>query len=91
MMTVRFPNGQAVQYNDAYYITWGENHSSLYNKAPDKGGSLIARVPRECIIEWESPCRVYNPISSAPNEDLEALKKEVQSLKRLIYRKKGKV
>jgi hypothetical protein len=89
MMTVRFPNGQAVQYNDANFISWGNDHSTLYNEEPNQGGQLIARVPRECIIEWEKPCRVYNPISSAPNEELEALKKEVQALKRLIYRKKN--
>ena len=87
-MTVRFPNGQAVQYNDAYFIQWGENTHTLYTKEPSKGGSLIAKVPRECIVEWVRPCRVYNPIASVQNEELESLKKEIQSMKRKLYRKK---
>lgn len=86
MMTVRFPNGQAVRYNDACFILWGENHSTLYSKDPNKGGSLIARVPRECIIEWVAPCRVYNPLTDNINEKLEALAKEIRALRRKVER-----
>jgi hypothetical protein len=87
MMTVRFPNGQAVQYNDAYFIQWGTDAHNLYNKNHNAGGSLIARVPRECIVEWIKPCRVYNPIASITNDELIELKKEIQSMKRKLYRK----
>jgi hypothetical protein len=87
-MTVRFPNGQAVQYNDAMYVIWGEKHSSLYNKDPSKGGNLIARVPAECIIEWANPCRVYNPLTDNINEELKALSKEIRALRRKVERVK---
>ena len=85
MMTVRFPNGQAVQYNGAYFLQRGDRYALLYTK---KDGNFIAQVPNECIIEFVNPCRVYNPLASVSNEALETLTKEVKALKRKLYRMK---
>jgi len=83
MITVRFPNGQAVQYNDGNFAEYWGDMISISNK---KDGILIAEVPKTCIIEWAKPCRVYNPLASVPNEELVELKKEIQSMKRKLYR-----
>jgi len=85
MITVRFPNGQAVQYNNGHFLeTWGD----MVTVKDKKDGCLIAEVPKTCIIEWVTPCRVYNPLSKVPNEELVSLKKEIQSMKRKLYRMK---
>jgi hypothetical protein len=83
MMTVRFPNGQVVTYNNAMYIVWGENHSILYKK---KDGDLIARVPANCIIEWEPPCRVYDALKTKPDEKI---LKELKSINRRLKKLEG--
>ncbi len=85
MVTVRFPNGQAIQYNDGAYINRLSGYTDIYTK---KDGQFLAQVPNTCIIEYVHPCRVYNPIANVPNEELEALKKEIQSMKRKLYRMK---
>jgi hypothetical protein len=82
MITVRFPNGQAVQYNDAYHVTeWNK-----FVHIQDKNKNTIAIVPVTCIIEYVRPCRVYNPLSTASNESLDVLTGEVQALRRKLNR-----
>jgi len=81
MITVRFPNGHAVQYNDGNYLETWEDGATIRTK---KDGDLIAEVPKTCIIEWVRPCRVYNPLATVHNEDLIALKKEVAALRRKL-------
>jgi hypothetical protein len=76
MMTVRFPNGQAVQYNAA------ENISGTF--LVDSKGHWIARVPDDCIVEACPPCRVYDALQEKP---LEELTKEVRALKRKITKR----
>ena len=83
MMTVRFPNGQAVQYNDATFVSRHDSYSDLYTK---QDGTWIAQIPNDCIIEVIRACRVYNPLASVPNEKLEELTKEIQALRRKLYR-----
>jgi hypothetical protein len=85
MMTVRFPNGQAVQYSDAVNFHY---YSDTQKYLIDKNGHWLALVPNSCIIENVRACRVYNPISNVTNEELESLKKEIQSMKRKLYRMK---
>lgn len=59
MITVRFPNGQAVQYNDGNYVSRSERYSDIYTR---KDGKWIAQIPNTCIIEVVPACRVYNPV-----------------------------
>jgi hypothetical protein len=87
MITVRFPNGQAVKYNDGYYVETETNQRRIYNKG---GGTLLAFVPLDCIIEWVTPCAVHNPLDKEEitiKYDLEALKKEIKLLRKEL--KKG--
>jgi len=69
-MTVRFPNGQAVTYNDAYLVKHFANHSSLYTKSPEDGGTWICNIPYAsgAIIEGTRPCRVENPLMDVTGE-----------------------
>jgi hypothetical protein len=85
MMTVRFPNGQAVQYNNANFIERSSEYSDIYEH---KDGIWIAQVPNSCVVEKIKPCRVYNPLATVSNESLVELKKEVQALRRKLYRMK---
>lgn len=78
MMTVRFPNGQAVQYNTANYVTRTPDYADLYDR---KDGQWIAQVPTACIIEVVPACRVYNALHQQP---LEELTKEVRALRRKV-------
>ena len=82
MITVRFPNGQAIQYNQARYASrsqWG--YTDLYDK---KGGTWIAQVPTAtCIIEVEPACRVYNAlVDSELARDVRAIKLDVKAIKK---------
>lgn len=60
MMTVRFPSGVAVTYNDATYLRYGARAQELYTKDPAAGGTWIASVPvaTGCIVETCRPCKV---------------------------------
>lgn len=73
MITVRFPTGVAVQYNDAHYCERAANgYTDLYSS---KGGSWIAQVPTgAAIVEVKRPCRVYNS-NHEPGSIVDALNK----------------
>lgn len=85
-MTVRFPNGQAIQYNSAGFVSRHSEYSDLYERkgAGGNGEVWIAQVPNSCVIECRMPCRVYDAMQTQP---LEVLTKEVRSLKRKISKK----
>src|SRR3569832_2439685 len=76
MMTVRFPNGQAVQYNTATYVLRKDGFSDLYTK---KDGTWIAQVPNTCIIESVSACRVYDGMHSNTPQQLDRIEKELRA------------
>ena len=85
MMTVRFSSGQAIQYNSANYVVRSSNgYTDLYEK---KDGRWIAQVPNSCVIETTFPCRVYNPLEQTNVESLNAISKEVRSIKRKLSKK----
>ena len=83
MITVRFPNGCAVQYNTANHAVrarWG--YTDLYDR---QDGTWIAQVPTAtCIIERVQACRVYNPLDRNRDDKIEDLAKEIRSLKRKV-------
>lgn len=88
MITVRFENGHAVQYNSATHVVWGSAASNvsahrIYDKNPEKGGRIIAAVPMSAIIEFVAPCRVYQALHET---QLAALEKELRAIKRKIRR-----
>lgn len=84
MMTVRFPNGQAIQYNDANYVLSGSTTQQLWTR---KDGAWIANVPHACIVESHS-CRVYNPLTDQTDRRLEAIEKELRAIKRKLPKAK---
>lgn len=74
MMTVRFPIGFSVQYNDANHATRNVNgYTDLYTKE----GRWIAQVPTAgCIVEVVKPCRTYRA-GEDPDDLLDAMFKFV--------------
>lgn len=86
MITVRFPSGFSIQYNSATTVKpWGDMLQLI--KGSGETGTLIAMVPKECVIEWHAPCRTYNPISTDSDDvksQLESLAKSVRSLTRKV-------
>ncbi len=60
MLTVRFPNGQAVTYKHANYLDYSGSGWELYTKA---GGDWIVSIQESAgaIIETEEPCKIENP------------------------------
>ena len=90
VITVRFPSGFSVQYNSAVTICGPDAEGIVRLRAVKKSnqteGDLIARVPKECLIEFVSPCRTYNAAKeesdAALKQQIEQLRKEVRSLTR---------
>jgi hypothetical protein len=87
MITVRFPRGLVVQYNTATFIEHDEHGSRLFTK---ENGKQIARIQHSAgaIIEFNSPCRVYDSTQKIENEKIAELAKEICSLKTIV-RKSG--
>lgn len=84
MITVRFPSGFSVQYNDLNYVKWGGDVVHLYRDSTSTGWSVT--VPQSCIIELMRPCRTYHaaePSVEVQNE-LSALRKKIASLTRKL-------
>lgn len=80
MMTVRFPGGLSLQYNEANYAVWGTGgFTDLYTK---KDGTWLAQVPTAAaLIEIEPASRVYSVVNES---QLERLEKEMRLLKRAV-------
>jgi len=93
MLTVRFPNGQAVQYNTANYGTRMENYTDLY--ADSTKTKWIAQVSNTCIIESVPACRVYNAIETSEilnlQSELRAMKYQIKELKNILKPKTKKL
>lgn len=82
MMTIRFENGCAIQYNSANWANrtqWG--YTDIYTK---KDGIWIAQVPNSCVIEAEPACRVYNALVGEPElrRDIRVIKLDVKAIKK---------
>lgn len=60
MMTVRFPSGVSVTYNDASWLKYGQHAHELFTADPSKGGLWIVSIPAgaDCIIEARPCCKV---------------------------------
>lgn len=60
MITVRFPNGFSVQYNNATYVCWSNGSGVPHRLFDRKDGNIIASAPSSCVIEFTQPCRTYD-------------------------------
>jgi hypothetical protein len=73
MMTVRFPSGFSVRYNDAGFLRYMDRGWELYTANPDKGGKWVASIALNsgAIVEVKEPCRTYNAMRD-PSGTIEA-------------------
>lgn len=83
MFTVRYPNGQAIQYNTANHLRYTSNGYELYTKDPDKGGGWIATIQSSAgvTVEAVSACRVYD---GPQRKQLEELTTQVKAVRRKL-------
>lgn len=82
MITVRFPTGFSIQYNDANHVN--RDFAGVAKLYEEKGGRLIASVQsQDCVLEYTAPCRMYQGVA-AESDALLALTKEIKSLKRKL-------
>ncbi len=91
MITVRFPTGFSVQYNNANYATRSHDggYTDIYTK---KDGAWVAQVPTSsCLIEVVSPCRTYDASNGSGDVSAEVreLRRTIESLKRKIKKGRG--
>lgn len=75
MITVRFPTGYSVQYNDGYTIK--------DNFIVNKSGGWIARLPSEALVEAVGPCRTYNDMD---RDSFVSLRTELAAIRRKLNR-----
>ena len=89
VITVRFPSGFSVQYNNATTVeTLPDGSYDIVSKEPRR---WYARVPAGCLVEGINPCRTCN---AAREESELALKSQIEQLRkevRSLGRKVGKV
>lgn len=67
MITVRFPSGFSIQYNDAAYAVRLPHYTDLYTSSDESTRRWVAQVPTQgCVVEVVQPCRTYdaNAVSS---------------------------
>lgn len=60
MMTVRFPTGLAITYNDARLVYYNDRHWELYTGDKANGGRFIATIQPSAgaVVEVVPPCVV---------------------------------
>lgn len=85
MITVRFPSGFSVQYNDANFI---ERHSEYSDLRRKKDGEFLVQVPNSALIETVFPCRTYNADEQELVANVVALRKELVLAQKEIKRLK---
>jgi hypothetical protein len=59
MMTVRFPNGFSVTYNDAHFAHRGAAYTDLYTESNQAKRKWIAQVPNTALIEYRPACKAF--------------------------------
>lgn len=82
MITVRFPTGLSVQYNDA---TTGAYRADGWFELHNARGGWIASVPPVAIIEVVAPCRTYSTVRDETTETVRGLmQSEFKTIQRQI-------
>ena len=94
MITVRFQSGFSVQYNSATCASNPDSDGNvrLYPSSTDReaGTNVIARVYKECLIEFKSPCRTYQAMGEEYKLEIRALQHKLDLARKQIQRlKKG--
>ena len=98
MLTVRFPDGTAVEFNQANFCFTTQNCFQLYADKEKK--FWIANVPLGCVVEGSKPSRIFNPVRTPsgmlqqvldhlremPPHQLAALKRELREFDAAVRR-----
>ena len=84
MITVRFPSGFSVQYNDLCFSQSTAVSTRLYATSVkrDSGVGWMVEVRGDCIIEHTPPCRTYNACDVEMERALNRAKKQIERLKK---------
>jgi hypothetical protein len=80
MMTVRYPNGMVVTYNNAMWLI---RHSDCWQLLEKEGGQLVVSIPLTAgaAVEFFRPCAVENPLGKLTGEHaLEYVLKNIEDL-----------
>lgn len=80
MITVRFPNGHAIQYNNMHFV-WHTDNGTWKLGENETKPSVFIQASAGAVVEFTSPCRVYNGEHAQP---LAEIQKEVHALRRKI-------
>lgn len=77
MMTVMFPTGIRVTYNEAHFIQWPDNGPWLLKT--NENGEIICRIQPSAgvLIEWKKPCAVTAPPVATAKDSLRFLVNEL--------------
>lgn len=94
MFTVRYPNGQAVQYNTANFLKYENACWQLYTES---GGDWIASIQLSAgaMVECVAPCKVNNAMDNellrtSEERRLSDIEKDIRAIKRMIKKKRRK-
>ncbi len=81
MVTVRYPNGQCLTYNEAHDLTRNATEWDLYTKKDGKWVASI-QISAGVIVEVIPPCKIENPIQQLTVDSaLELLIKHIRDAK----------
>ena len=85
MIVVRFESGLTIQYNTATYVERIPfDNPVIVRILTAKDGHVIAYAPIAAVIEWVTPCRVYNALAERDVSLVVKLEKQVASLTRAV-------
>lgn len=73
MMTVMFPSGIRVTYNDAHWIEWADTGAWLLKTKKD--GETICKIQPTAgvLVEWQRPCLITAPPVATAKDALQVL------------------
>lgn len=72
-MTIRYPNGQAVTYNDAGYLVREIHSWSLYTDSSRSRWIASVQLSAGAIIEGTYPCVIENPLTERTESSAEGM------------------
>ena len=87
MITVRFPSGFSVQYNDLNTADFRPNGVYLGKKSTPDSYSVWA--PLDCMIEHVSPCRTYHAGADDSKREIAELRHKLDLARRQIAKLKA--
>lgn len=62
-MTIRYPNGQSITYNNACFLSYKNNGAwELYEDKDEKRWVASIQATAGVILEVKTPCKIENPI-----------------------------